>query len=153
MKKLITAAALIGLFAAQANANVTVDTDGNGSSAVDSANATYSYDLDLQQATYAPQFTTTIVTDPMAANNGNVIAYTAFKIPTGVVRYVVAPTIEGNSHSSLAATVGAQATDATTGKTTIHGAAGDIAYINVVKTGNLEAGVQHVSYVLTAWAN
>lgn len=153
MKKLITAAALIGLFAGQANATVSVDSAGDGTTPAAEANATYAFDLDLQRSTYAPQFTTTVDPSPITAQNGSVIAYTAFTIPTGVVRYVVAPTITGDSRSSLAATVGTLATDATTGRTTIHGSANDVAYINVVKTGELEAGVQHVSYVLTAWSD
>lgn len=153
MKKIIAIAALAAASIATAHASVTVDNTGAGSTVVTAANAQYKFDLNLSSSTVAPQFNTTVVGAAIDAANNSVIASTHFTLPAGVVRYVVDSTISDNESSSLAATAGASATDATTGKTTIHGVAGDEAWINVVKLGELEAGVKHITYTLTAYSD
>lgn len=154
MKKIIAIAALAAASITTAYAApVTVNTDGNGSRPNAAGNAQYQFDLDLAQSTFAPQFDTTVVSDAINANKNSVIASTHFKLPEGVARYVLASTISDNAGNALAATAGGAQNDATTGNNTIHGTAGDDAWINVVKVGDLQPGVKHISYTLTAYSD
>lgn len=153
MKKIIAIAALAAASIATAHASVSVDHTGRGNTVVPAANAQYAFDLNLAASTVAPQFNTTVVTDAIHAADSTVIASTHFTLPSGVARYYVESDIQGTSSANLAVTTGENATAATLGNDTIKGSAADDAWINVVKTGDLQAGMNHITYTLTAYSD